>query len=129
MLDLAGRQRLGNLPEMATKRAAPTSARIPSARPGDRSMESWSVLLHFERQLRAAGRGCSASMKRRATRRRASFGCATLLAVILAVTASARLLAADWPAFRGPTHDGISTERIAWPKSGPKEKWKINVGI
>src|SRR6188768_3438647 len=51
------------------------------------------------------------------------------LAVLVTVTAPARMLAADWPAFRGPTHDGTSTERIAWPKNGPREKWKINVGI
>jgi len=68
-------------------------------------------------------------MDRRATRRAAGVGRATFLAVTLAAATSARGLAADWPAFRGPTHDGISTERITWPKSGPKQKWKINVGI
>jgi outer membrane protein assembly factor BamB len=37
---------------------------------------------------------------------------------------------ADWPAFRGPNHNGISSEAIAWPKTGgPKQLWKINVGI
>ena len=36
---------------------------------------------------------------------------------------------ADWPSFRGPTHDGKSAEAITWPKDGPKQIWKINVGI
>ena len=34
-----------------------------------------------------------------------------------------------WPSFRGPTHDGKSAEAITWPKDGPKQLWKINVGI
>ena len=34
--------------------------------------------------------------------------------------------AADWPQYRGPNHDGISTEKIAksWPAEGPKVLWK-----
>jgi outer membrane protein assembly factor BamB len=36
---------------------------------------------------------------------------------------------ADWPSFRGPNHNGISAETIDWPKGGPKQLWKINVGI
>src|SRR6267378_1710093 len=40
-----------------------------------------------------------------------------------------RMMGADWPCFRGPNHDGISTEAIVWPKSGPRPVWKINVGI
>jgi len=27
------------------------------------------------------------------------------------------------------SHDGISTEAIVWPKGGPRQVWKINVGI
>ncbi len=40
--------------------------------------------------------------------------------------------AADWPNWRGPTHDGISAEtgwQDAWPASGPPAAWKANVGI
>jgi outer membrane protein assembly factor BamB len=37
--------------------------------------------------------------------------------------------AADWPCFRGPNHDGTSTEAVVWPKGGPTPVWKINVGI
>jgi outer membrane protein assembly factor BamB len=68
-------------------------------------------------------------MDGRATPKAAVVGAAACLAVVLAAMTSARLLAADWPAFRGPTHDGISTERLVWPRNGPKEKWRINVGI
>ena len=39
------------------------------------------------------------------------------------------MMGADWPSFRGPTHDGKSAEAITWPKDGPKQLWKINVGI
>lgn len=35
--------------------------------------------------------------------------------------------AADWPAYRGANHDGISQEKLvakSWPASGPKSLWK-----
>src|SRR5690349_19957749 len=41
-------------------------------------------------------------------------------------------IAADWPNFRGPTHDGISKETgwtAAWPANGPKPLWKAKVGM
>ena len=32
---------------------------------------------------------------------------------------------ADWPSYRGPTHDGRSTETVSvWPSAGPKVVWK-----
>ena len=31
---------------------------------------------------------------------------------------------ADWSQYRGPNHDGISPEKIAWPSGGPKTLWK-----
>ncbi len=33
---------------------------------------------------------------------------------------------ADWPQYRGPNHDGTSTERILkkWPAQGPRQLWK-----
>src|SRR5215207_156257 len=40
-----------------------------------------------------------------------------------------RIMGADWPCFRGPNYNGISTEAVSWPKGGPKQLWKINVGI
>ena len=39
--------------------------------------------------------------------------------------------ASDWPMFRGPNHDGISTEtdwKISWPESGPVKLWEAAVG-
>jgi len=36
--------------------------------------------------------------------------------------------AADWPQWRGPTRDGLSTEKgllQEWPKDGPKLRWKL----
>lgn len=38
---------------------------------------------------------------------------------------------ADWPNWRGPNHDGISTEkgwRFVWPAAGPARLWNANVG-
>ena len=42
------------------------------------------------------------------------------------------ITADDWPHWRGPRFNGISTEKnwtTAWPKEGPKQLWKANVGI
>jgi outer membrane protein assembly factor BamB len=54
-----------------------------------------------------------------------------IVCVILSgIFATAR--AADWPQWRGPARDGISKENgwsVAWPKEGPKQVWKINVGL
>lgn len=34
--------------------------------------------------------------------------------------------ASDWPQYRGPTHDGVSTDRIIkeWPVDGPRVVWR-----
>ena len=40
--------------------------------------------------------------------------------------------AADWPNYRGPNHDGITSETnwsANWPTSGPKQLWKKSIGI
>ena len=40
--------------------------------------------------------------------------------------------AADWPNYRGPDHNGITSEtdwKSNWGGSGPKELWKKSVGI
>lgn len=50
---------------------------------------------------------------------------------IIALSAVAAT-AADWPNFRGPTHDGISKETgwtTEWPADGPKVLWKAKVGM
>ena len=54
---------------------------------------------------------------------------AVALTSMLVFGSSAQMMGADWPSFRGPNHDGISAEAITWPKDGPKQLWKINVGI
>jgi outer membrane protein assembly factor BamB len=38
----------------------------------------------------------------------------------------------DWPHWRGPNRNGISSEKgwlSAWPKTGPKQLWRISVGV
>jgi outer membrane protein assembly factor BamB len=38
----------------------------------------------------------------------------------------------DWPQWRGPARDGLSSEtdwNAAWPAGGPKALWKKNVGV
>ena len=51
----------------------------------------------------------------------------TALVLFLSLTTHA----ADWPNYRGPNHDGISTEtgwKTTWPAEGPKRLWKATVG-
>jgi outer membrane protein assembly factor BamB len=39
---------------------------------------------------------------------------------------------ADWPNYRGPSHNGITNETnwsANWSKSGPKQLWKKSIGI
>lgn len=50
---------------------------------------------------------------------------------ILALLA-APVFAADWPAFRGPTRDGVSAEKgwkAEWSADGPPVAWKAEVGL
>jgi outer membrane protein assembly factor BamB len=40
--------------------------------------------------------------------------------------------AADWPHYRGPNYDGVSSETgwsATWPASGPKVLWEREIGI
>ena len=40
---------------------------------------------------------------------------------------SLALFAADWPQYRGPSHDGKTTEKMGvWPATGPKPLWKVS---
>jgi outer membrane protein assembly factor BamB len=45
----------------------------------------------------------------------------------LAATWGGSLSAADWPQYRGPTHDGKTSERLlkTWPTGGLKQVWKV----
>lgn len=45
---------------------------------------------------------------------------------------SAMSFAADWPQWRGPNRDGISSETgwsSSWPEDGPKQAWKLSIGV
>jgi len=43
---------------------------------------------------------------------------------------AANLRAADWPQWRGPDRNGISSEKVSavWPAEGPKVLWQASVG-
>jgi outer membrane protein assembly factor BamB len=51
--------------------------------------------------------------------------------MVVLVTGSTIVHGADWPIYRGPNHDGITTE-IDWnsdfPSSGPRQLWKKSIG-
>ena len=54
-----------------------------------------------------------------------------LFAGVLCTYPCAVANAADWPNWRGPDHNGISSETgwlTAWPEAGPKVLWKAEVG-
>src|SRR3954466_4602505 len=53
-----------------------------------------------------------------------------LFALTTLLTLAGAALAADWPQYRGPTHDGKTTEAIRtdWPSGGPKVLWKAPLG-
>ena len=58
-------------------------------------------------------------------------GLGVRLAVLLAGALSATgVFGGDWPQYRGPNLDGISTETIRtnWAAEPPKEIWKVNLG-
>jgi outer membrane protein assembly factor BamB len=51
---------------------------------------------------------------------------------VASMAGPAALRAADWPNWRGPDHNGVSTETgwlDHWPTGGPKVAWKAQVGI
>jgi outer membrane protein assembly factor BamB len=51
----------------------------------------------------------------------------SLLQAALAASVSLVAAHADWPNYRGPNHDGISSEKLpskTFPASGPREVWK-----
>jgi len=56
----------------------------------------------------------------------------TTAAVVLAAASCSTATAADWPRWRGPDLNGISQETgwsFQWPADGPKQLWKVSVGI
>ena len=49
-----------------------------------------------------------------------------ILFVVIALTAGSAVIAADWPQFRGPKRDDVSTEKgllKTWPAEGPSLDW------
>jgi outer membrane protein assembly factor BamB len=58
--------------------------------------------------------------------------CSSLCGIGLGVVAlaAAMAMAVDWPGYRGPAGDGITTEKIAtqWPEDGPKVLWTTPLG-
>ncbi|HET6252285.1 MAG TPA: PQQ-binding-like beta-propeller repeat protein [Tepidisphaeraceae bacterium] len=53
------------------------------------------------------------------------------ICILICVLAVAEARAADWPNWRGPDHNGISSESNwldHWPAAGPAVAWKANVG-
>jgi outer membrane protein assembly factor BamB len=56
----------------------------------------------------------------------------TFFVLVCAILAGfGTIQAADWPNFRGPNHNGISSETgwsATWPKEGPKVLWKATLG-
>src|SRR5436305_11171278 len=48
------------------------------------------------------------------------------ITVLLSLASS---YAADWPQWRGPNRDGVSSEEVKWPANGPRIVWKTAVGI
>lgn len=55
-----------------------------------------------------------------------------VLGLCLLVIVYSTAQAADWPNYRGPNYDGISSETgfsSSWPESGPKVLWKYSLGI
>ena len=50
----------------------------------------------------------------------------------LLLAAAAPAAADDWPRFRGPYHNGVSTETgwlAQWPSAGPRIAWRKDVGL
>ncbi|MCH8859190.1 MAG: PQQ-like beta-propeller repeat protein [Proteobacteria bacterium] len=49
----------------------------------------------------------------------------------VALVSPAALYAEDWPQYRGPSQDGISSETgllASWPEGGPEEVWRVSLG-
>jgi outer membrane protein assembly factor BamB len=50
--------------------------------------------------------------------------------IVIAVFLASHLAAADWPQWRGPDRNGISSEKVsaAWPAGGSRVLWRASVG-
>jgi outer membrane protein assembly factor BamB len=71
-----------------------------------------------------AGRGAARTWRSRLS--------AWQLGWLAAAWSAASLSAEDWPHWRGPHFNGVSTEtnyRVHWPAGGPKVLWRVPVGV
>src|SRR5450759_43489 len=53
----------------------------------------------------------------------------TALMALAGVTASGAPITSDWPQWRGPRRDGLSTETDLlkqWPSGGPRQVWSVD---
>lgn len=50
------------------------------------------------------------------------------ITLILLIAFASLAQAADWTEFRGPNHDGTTDEKVAWPKGGARQIFKVPVG-
>jgi outer membrane protein assembly factor BamB len=61
-----------------------------------------------------------------------SFACAAVLRpIVIALLFMAHAAAGEWPQWRGPNRDGVSSEKgwlTQWPAAGPRMLWKTTVG-
>ncbi len=67
-----------------------------------------------------------------AVRRWARAGATALIAVLVFAEGALDAPAADWPQWRGPNRDGVSTETgwtTNWPDAGPKPLWRTSLGV
>ena len=57
--------------------------------------------------------------------------CLTGIIASAVVWVATLAVASDWPNYRGPNHDGVSTEKgwlTDWPKEGLKQLWAVDLG-
>ncbi len=50
--------------------------------------------------------------------------------ILFVLFITSTVIAADWPQYRGPNHDGSTPEKISlkWPTEGPRQVWKAELG-
>src|SRR5207248_429954 len=54
----------------------------------------------------------------------------TLLSAGAAALTGTRAGATDWPSWRGPSRNGVTSEKVpVWPAGGPRHVWSANVGM
>jgi outer membrane protein assembly factor BamB len=59
-----------------------------------------------------------------------NLGCLAVICLAITGLSTAVAMAIAWPGYRGPSGDGITTEKILrhWPSNGPKVLWTVPLG-